>query len=192
MTRRRTSSSADLGDDLRFPRRNILERTNRTTKRPTPRSARRHLLKGVIAVLAAVNVLVLVPTTAAHADDENGCNVNVQYPHYSEFHGGIDVSAVWNCTEYEFAATIHQSLFLWLCAEEPPQDEPWIEANCTLAGRNIDDGQGPYVVRTAPHPGEAAAHGDGWWISCTSWYSTGVMGDGTRQMNFSAPQYLVG
>ncbi len=43
-------------------------------------------------------ITVASPATA-FAADVNGCSANVQKAHYSSSHGGIDLTAVWTCTD---------------------------------------------------------------------------------------------
>ena len=109
-------------------------------------------------------------------------------------HGGIDVTATWNCRNVP--TTIGQGLNLWLCPLPAPADEAWIVGNCTPKGFNGDSVHATVTKKkyskTAPPVAQPAAHGNGWWIACTLWSSNGPGGQTTSRYAFSRSMELNG
>jgi hypothetical protein len=49
------------------------------------------------------------------------------------------------------------------------------------------------VVRTAPPPSQDGAHGNGWFMACTTWQTLTNGGDASPvKLKFSNPKYLNG
>lgn len=144
----------------------------------------------------AASLAVAVPSASASG---NGCSVNIQNPHYSVSHGGIDTTAVWTCslvpTTIEFGF-----YFLWVCPTNDggAKDETWITNNCTFKGSNDADftitvaGSNGATDRVVPPKSNPAAHGTGWWISCSNWRSNGPAGTSGWHLNFSNWAYVSG
>jgi len=153
------------------------------------RRARFALLFVLVALV--VSVLQASPALA----EVNGCSANIQNPHVSQSHGGIDVTGVWKCSEVpttiQFNFTASGGLFLFLCPEKGRSTETWVTNHCTIKGINADDipittaGNSGAKDRVAPHTAEPAAHGSGWWIACATWRSVGPSGTSPKHVKFS-------
>src|SRR3989442_1572482 len=98
----------------------------------------------IVFIFALTGIIVRALPALAEI---NWCTVNVQDPHYSSSHGGIDITAVWACGKVP--TTIHLDnlnpldalypyLDLWLCPNNDggAKDENWLINNCTLKGAN--------------------------------------------------------
>lgn len=134
----------------------------------------------------------------------NGCNVTIDNPHFSSGAGGIIAKGRFSCTDVP--STIHingnrgTSFLLWLCPNKPPKSESYLynPANgCTPKGSNTDNvsatSSGTTYTRYVPPSSQGGAHGNGWWISCSTWYSSGPNGtDLGNFVTFSNPEPLSG
>jgi hypothetical protein len=139
----------------------------------------------VLSMVIAASLMFFVASALGSLPDTNGCDANIQNPHYSNTHGGIDVTGVWTCTKVP--TTIEMGYFdLWLCpvdyGEKNLAAEDWIINHCTFKGSNDGNfnvtiaGSAGAQDRTVPSKYVAAAHGTGWWIACTIWHSVGPGG----------------
>lgn len=142
----------------------------------------------VLLPVIAASLAIAVPTASA----DNGCTANVQNPHVSASHGGIDVTAVWQCTLVP--TTIEFGFFnLWVCPtnDNGAKDETWITTYCTIKGYNNANftitvpGSNGATDRVAPPKSNPAAHGAPWWIACTNWRSDGPGGTSGWHLQFS-------
>jgi len=151
---------------------------------------------GRFAVLFVVVALVIPILQASPALAElNGCSANIQNPHFSASHGGIDVTGVWQCNEVpttiEFLTVPAGGFFLFLCSERGKRTEAWVTANCSIQGSTANSiqittaGQNGAKDRVAPPTNEPAAHGSGWWVACAAWRSNGPSGGSAKHVNFS-------
>jgi hypothetical protein len=155
---------------------------------------------GFVAALLLNVGLAVVTSQTVLAADVNGCFIDggVQNPHYSVGAGGIVSTASWRCSSVP--ATINLSavgetgFWLWLCPSPAPPDEAWISANCTEMGDNFNDIliTNPYIDYNVHAPAGAGAHGTGWWIACTMWYSQGQNGRGNTTLEFSNSVWVSG
>jgi hypothetical protein len=158
-----------------------------------------------LALAASVSLAGSTPALAmpSHVnEDKNGCEVNVQNPHFSQSHGGIDITATWTCSHVPstvFLGSTTTSLVLWVCPHRPEQSEAYLtdaSHHCIVEGVNRENIQVKKTkvkhARTAPPPSQPAAHGNGWWIACTTWYSKGPNGTSEDRTNFSRAVQLNG
>jgi hypothetical protein len=145
----------------------------------------------LIATVGAIALcgLMLPPTATASAREDNGCSANVQNPHISNSHGGIDVTATFRCDDVPTQIDLLSpgGLALWNCQTKPTRSLSYLENNCNIVGHNQENpvnitkaGKGGQQFRTAPPLSDPAAHGHGWWIATAIWQSHGPNGTGTK------------
>src|SRR5439155_26794372 len=141
--------------------------------------------------------LAVQPAGASITADGNGCLTTVmETPHILVGAGGVIAKSTSQCSLVP--STLHftspDGFFLWVCPTDPPHDEGWLATHCTNKGitnTNIsvtkaNTGYTNYV----PATGLPGAHGTGYWIACSMWYSTGPNGTGTGRLYFSASKYI--
>lgn len=131
--------------------------------------------------LAATGALVggalVSQASPAAAADQNGCDANVQNPHYSSSHGGYDVTVTYKCDTIN--RDIQALAILWKCQTTPPiingiPDKGWLANNCDFWDNNRDFSvtkkNYQYPI-TAPAPTDPAAGGSGYYVGETTWRS---------------------
>ena len=164
------------------------------------------LLSASAIVVLASSALIMTTALPASAADRNGCSANVQNPHFSNSHGGIDVTAKWKCSDVTTTIYLAANRFvggvgfwLWLCPNKPPKSESYLNnsANgCHVKGVNHEDisltTSGKTISRTSPPLSHAAAHGSGWWIACSIWASNGPGGLSAKHTTFGNAVELSG
>lgn len=147
----------------------------------------------VIVFSSALLVGGVAFSGAAYAADINSCSANVQNPHYSISHGGIDVTATYECSTLHPLLTVFVDyVYLWVCPSSPQKNETYLQEHCTSKGANsnvlgfaITKTNFKYPL-TAPAPSSPAAHGSGFWLACSLWYSySKTHGTGPKILNFS-------
>jgi len=145
-------------------------------------------LVAIVSTMALCG-LMLAPTATALARADNGCSANVQNPHVSDSHGGIDVTATFKCADVPTNIDLLSpgGLALWNCPSQPSRSLSYLEAHCNIVGFNQENpvkitraGKGGQQFRTAPPMSHPAAHGHGWWIATAIWQSHGPNGTGTK------------
>jgi hypothetical protein len=146
----------------------------------------RSLFFSALSIAMVFTVLTALPSRA----DPNGCaTANVQNPHITNSHPGgpgVDATAVWQCIQVPTTIWLTGDgfLYLWVCPNNDggAKDEAWIGSHCTNKGANYNSfvitvaGKNGSKDRVVPHKTDPAAHGSGWWIACTVWYSEGPGG----------------
>jgi len=155
-----------------------------------------------VTIVAALALFLLVNASVAFATDMvNRCTARVQDPHFSSGAGGIIVKADWRCGRVPTTIALSDvarttGLMLFLCPSKPPKDEVWVPTNCVGKGENHVDVPisvaNAWRTRYAPPQGSPGAHGNGWWIACTVWYSRGPGGTSANQMSWSNALLLTG
>jgi hypothetical protein len=129
-------------------------------------------------------------TTVTADDNPESCEWDVQNPHASSnqwFADAVDVKATATCT---YATTIHATLTLWKCDEQPEPDYTSIEAGdwgCTYAAEATDVTRdavpGEEEVFQAPDDsGGSLIPGDGYWF-----IAYGTLDVGTPDSMWSNP-----
>jgi hypothetical protein len=158
-----------------------------------------------VFLLLIICVLVMSavrPLPAFARSDINGCAATINNPHFSDGVGGIIAKGRYECTDVP--STIHINgnrgtrFLLWLCPHEPPKSESYLYNpvnGCSPKGSNTSNVRlttsGDRVTRYVPSQG--GAHGSGWWIACTTWYSSGPNGtDLGNIVTFSNAERLTG
>lgn len=71
-------------------------------------------------------------------------------------------------------AQLSWGIRLFFCNEQEPQeDEGWLMSHCGQRGFNegifFDPTPEVTIIRTAPPPSQDGAHGNGWFMACTTW-----------------------
>jgi hypothetical protein len=148
--------------------------------------------RSVVDLVATVRVIPVQPRLDSNRDS----SANLQTPHYSTGAGGVIAKANWSCTYVPttvFLNTATTGYWLWVCPSQGQDSESWIESNCTFKGgnhENIDATvSGQQYTRYVPPAGQPGAHGTGYWISCSIWYSSGPKGTDSDRTQFSAWWY---
>ena len=79
------------------------------------------------AITVASCALVLVPASAVTIHETNGCVPNVQNPHDSQSHGGIDVTATFYCDSVPTQIDLLSpgGLALWNCPTNRQQNHDY-------------------------------------------------------------------
>ena|ERR1051326_150443 len=149
------------------------------------------VLLRVFLALAATTAIIGIASFAAASplgtNGDNGCHANVQNPHISDSHGGIDVTATWYCTTapVDIYLLTPGGLALWNCQNSPQRSLSWLEANCEINGYNQENPvslptANKSAFRTAPPLSDPAACGQGYWIASAIWQSHGPNGTGAK------------
>lgn len=153
-----------------------------------------------LAACAALCLVSVVLTTASKAvakpgasTDKNGCSANVQTPHLSSGAGGVIGKANYTCTDVPstiYLDTKTTGYWLYRCGSSPPQSIQWVEDNCDPAGKNIENVDVTVSdsenIRYVPPEGEGSGQGIGYWISYTTWFSSGPNGTSEDRTDWSA------
>jgi hypothetical protein len=133
--------------------------------------------------------LTLTPAATATARGNNDCSANVQNPHFSQSHGGIDVTATFECERVPTKIYLLSpgGLALWNCVNKPQRSLSYLEDHCNIVGTNQENpvditraGHKYRQSRTAPPLADPPAHGHGWWIGSAIWQSHGPGGTGAK------------
>jgi hypothetical protein len=137
---------------------------------------------------------VLFTASPAFATDKNGCNAHINTPHFSTGAGGVIVKGKYDCTSVPttiFLGTRTTGLYLWLCPHQPQPSESYLtnsNNHCSIRGANFGDVHvrvaGRIYTRYAPPGGQPGAHGSGYWVACSVWYSSGPNGTSSDTTSF--------
>lgn len=93
----------------------------------------------------------------------------MQDPHYSRRGDSAVVKSNMRCgTSQDVAYNIR----LWLCPRRPEgPKQSWPDQGCTVKAQHggQEDVPPSGIIRQAPEPGGAQAHGTGWWVGSNSY-----------------------
>jgi len=105
--------------------------------------------------------------------------------------GGVLAKATWDCKYVP--TTVHlgtktTGYWLWVCPTSPEKNEQWLALNCNLVGANGENinvrRSGHDYTRIVPPSPLPPAHGSGYWITCSIWYSSGPIGTDSDRLQF--------
>lgn len=159
------------------------------------RPSRRALCILLAASAAAICGITVTVSVSASVNETNGCSANVQNPHYSKSHGGVDVTATWSCTTAPVSIDLLNpgGLALWNCpGGEPSKSLSYLEDNCNIVGTNTESPidlptARKSAFRTSPPLSKPAAQGHGWFIGSAVWQSHGPNGTGPQITDIGNP-----
>lgn len=154
----------------------------------------------LVAVVLALGLFSLSPAIAlanVTPYDVNQCSqLNMQDPHISGSYGVLQKSQ-WQCntapTTVNMQWSYYDGWWLWVCPSAGPQSESWIQSNCTIKGNEFItiswSTAGSIQTHYLPNNGQHTS-GNGYWVACPQWFSTGPNGQGQTFLTFSNYVYI--
>jgi hypothetical protein len=128
------------------------------------------LLTRLIALVLLGAFLIAIPGSPAQAHLA-GCELHANNPHPSSSGKGIVAKSSMNCDHPHDNGQINLTLYKCDRGRESKPDENWIFDNCTLVRWSFNHispvSQNKTYVRQVPKPGEAEAHGSGYFVNDT-------------------------